>query len=163
MKITYANMLARLCDVYGADVDVITDALGLDSRIGPKYLKGALATVVRVFPGQYRAELRRPSVWHACDPGGKIDRFNREQVLPLASTVLERLPEGAASVSSGCPTSPTQCDRKSQGMAFAQYFLAKGVPGVYDPAALPTALPHLRDRSRSPSSRRRAPAKRTCS
>src|SRR3990170_4217050 len=42
-KISYANMLARICEgLPDADVDVITAALGLDSRIGRKYLKGAI-------------------------------------------------------------------------------------------------------------------------
>ncbi|MGH7068095.1 MAG: nucleotide sugar dehydrogenase, partial [Acetobacteraceae bacterium] len=42
-KISYANMLAELCEkLPGADVEVVTEALGKDSRIGPKYLKGAL-------------------------------------------------------------------------------------------------------------------------
>ena len=36
-KISYANMLAGLCDrLPGADVDVVTRAIGCDSRIGTK-------------------------------------------------------------------------------------------------------------------------------
>lgn len=36
-KISFANMLARICEkLLGADVDVVTKALGLDSRIGTK-------------------------------------------------------------------------------------------------------------------------------
>lgn len=43
-KISYANMLARLCEkLPEADVNVVTDALGLDTRIGAKYLKGAVS------------------------------------------------------------------------------------------------------------------------
>ena len=39
-KISYANMLADICDrLPGADVDVVTQAVGTDSRIGAKYLK----------------------------------------------------------------------------------------------------------------------------
>ena len=40
-KISYANMLADICDrLPGADVDVVTQAVGTDSRIGVKYLQG---------------------------------------------------------------------------------------------------------------------------
>ncbi|MDP3973609.1 MAG: nucleotide sugar dehydrogenase [Candidatus Daviesbacteria bacterium] len=40
-KISYANMLTEICEkLPEGDVDVITNALGLDSRIGTKYLKG---------------------------------------------------------------------------------------------------------------------------
>ena len=42
-KISYANMLAELCEnIPGGNVDEVTGALGCDTRIGPKYLKGAL-------------------------------------------------------------------------------------------------------------------------
>ncbi|MBI4620096.1 MAG: hypothetical protein HY739_08035 [Desulfobacterales bacterium] len=40
MKISFANELASICEkVPGADIDVITDALGSDTRIGKKYLR----------------------------------------------------------------------------------------------------------------------------
>ena len=43
MKITFANMLAELCAALpGGDVDVVSDAVGADSRIGRKYLTGGL-------------------------------------------------------------------------------------------------------------------------
>src|SRR6266576_363452 len=50
-KISFANMLARLCEkVPGASVDVVTGAIGLDSRIGGKYLKGAISYGGPCFP-----------------------------------------------------------------------------------------------------------------
>jgi UDPglucose 6-dehydrogenase len=50
-KIAFANMLADLCErIPGGDVDVVTDALGLDSRIGRKYLTGALGYGGPCFP-----------------------------------------------------------------------------------------------------------------
>lgn len=39
-KITFANMLADVCETFpDANVDEVTRAMGMDSRIGPKYLK----------------------------------------------------------------------------------------------------------------------------
>jgi len=50
-KITFANMLADLCErIPGGNVDVVTHALGLDRRIGPKYLTGALGYGGPCFP-----------------------------------------------------------------------------------------------------------------
>src|SRR5262249_33880268 len=50
-KITFANMLCELCEALpGADVDVVTQALGVDSRIGGKYLRGALGYGGPCFP-----------------------------------------------------------------------------------------------------------------
>ena len=50
-KITYANMLAELCEqIPGGDVDIVTDAIGTDSRIGREYLTGALGYGGPCFP-----------------------------------------------------------------------------------------------------------------
>ena len=50
-KIAFANMLADLCErIPGGDVDVVSDALGLDARIGRKYLTGALGYGGPCFP-----------------------------------------------------------------------------------------------------------------
>ena len=50
-KITFANMLAEICErIPGGDVDVVSDALGLDSRVGRKYLTGALGFGGPCFP-----------------------------------------------------------------------------------------------------------------
>lgn len=51
MRISFANHLARICDLAGgADVDAVTRAIGLDTRIGPKYLRGALSYGGPCFP-----------------------------------------------------------------------------------------------------------------
>jgi len=51
MKISYANGLAAICEqVPGADVDVITAAIGSDSRVGSKCLKGGLGFGGPCFP-----------------------------------------------------------------------------------------------------------------
>ena len=51
LKISYANMLADLCQrVPGGDVDVVSDAIGIDSRIGRKYLTGGLGFGGPCFP-----------------------------------------------------------------------------------------------------------------
>lgn len=56
MKISFANELAALCaSTPGADVDTVTTALGSDSRIGPKYLKGGLGFGGPCFPRDNRA------------------------------------------------------------------------------------------------------------
>lgn len=55
-KISFANTLALICEkVPGGSVDEVTNALGLDSRIGKKYLKGALPYGGPCFPRDNRA------------------------------------------------------------------------------------------------------------
>ena len=56
MKISYANTLADMCErLPGADVESVTDALGLDTRIGGKYLRGAIAYGGPCFPRDNKA------------------------------------------------------------------------------------------------------------
>ena len=68
-KISYANMLADICDrLPGADVDVVTQAVGTDSRIGAKYLEGRHRLWRPLLPaGQCR--IRDPGAW-AWSAGG---------------------------------------------------------------------------------------------
>jgi UDPglucose 6-dehydrogenase len=55
-KITFANTLAAICEeLPGADVDIVTDGLGMDSRIGRRYLTGALGYGGPCFPRDNRA------------------------------------------------------------------------------------------------------------
>lgn len=50
-KISFANMLADLCErIPGGDVDVVSDALGLDRRVGRAYLTGGLGYGGPCFP-----------------------------------------------------------------------------------------------------------------
>ena len=51
MKISFANTLADLCErIPGGDVDVVSDAIGSDTRIGRKYLTGGLGFGGPCFP-----------------------------------------------------------------------------------------------------------------
>jgi UDPglucose 6-dehydrogenase len=50
-KISFANMLGEICDgLAGADADVVTAALGQDTRIGGRYLRGATGFGGPCFP-----------------------------------------------------------------------------------------------------------------
>lgn len=56
MKISFANALMQAASqINGVDIDVVTDALGLDSRIGNKYLKAAAPYGGPCFPRDTRA------------------------------------------------------------------------------------------------------------
>jgi UDPglucose 6-dehydrogenase len=51
LKISYANMLADICErIPGGDVDVVSDAIGMDKRIGRRYLTGGFGYGGPCFP-----------------------------------------------------------------------------------------------------------------
>jgi UDPglucose 6-dehydrogenase len=56
MKITFANMIAEICEkIPGGDADVVTKAIGADSRIGVQYLKPGLGYGGPCFPRDNKA------------------------------------------------------------------------------------------------------------
>jgi len=56
MKINFANILGELCEyVEGGDVDEVTNAIGLDRRIGKHFLRSGMAYGGTCFPRDNRA------------------------------------------------------------------------------------------------------------
>jgi len=57
MKISFANALARVCDVVGADVEKVTLGMGLDPRIGNQFLRAGIGFGGSCFPKDVSAFL----------------------------------------------------------------------------------------------------------
>lgn len=149
-KISYANMLAQVCETLpGADADVVTAAIGCDTRIGQKYLKGALGYGGPCFPRDNQAfsALARGNGAPAL-LAEATDQLNRNQVPRLAQLVLANLPEGGAVGVLGLSYKPdTAVIEEAQGFALAKHLLAAGAQVVvHDPAALDNARPLLTGR-----------------
>ncbi len=146
-KISYANMLAQMCETLpGAEVDVVTSAIGCDSRIGRKYLKGALGYGGPCFPRDniaFSALARANGVPALLAEA--TDQVNRRQVERLVELVVSRLPrDGTAGVLGLSYKPDTEVVEESQGLALAQCLLKRGVRVVaFDPAAMDNAKSRL--------------------
>ena len=139
-KISYANMLAQVCErLPGADADVVTSAIGCDSRIGQKYLKGALGYGGPCFPRDNVAfsALARSTGAPAL-LAEATDQLNRRQVPRLAEIIRTRLPEGGTVGILGLSYKPhTEVIEESQGLELAKHLASTGFKVVvYDPAAM---------------------------
>ena len=87
-KISYANMLLRICqNIPGADVDVVSSAVGMDSRIGKKLLKGGTSYGGPCLPRDTKAMATLGQSFPLV-----IDSFNRAQTLWLADFLQEHTP-----------------------------------------------------------------------
>ena len=128
-KISYANMLADLCDhLEGADVDAITRALGSDSRIGAKYLKGGVAYGGPCFPRDNKAfaALAR-SLDVPCHIAEATDRINDHQVQRLFGALKAVTPEGGRIAVLGLSYKlNTSVIEQSQGMALSRLLIDEG-------------------------------------
>lgn len=135
-KISYANMLARICErLSGANVDVITSALGLDTRIGPKYLKGAVSYGGPCFPrdnlalAQLACQLGVPA-----DLAQSVDRFNRSQVTWLANLVQQRTRK-TAGILGLTYKAGTDVVEEAAGFLLAKELASRGIQVLaFDPA-----------------------------
>ncbi|HRR14486.1 MAG TPA: UDP-glucose/GDP-mannose dehydrogenase family protein [Thermoanaerobaculia bacterium] len=54
-KITFVNEIAEICEAVGADVEVVARGMGLDSRIGPRFLQPGPGFGGSCFPKDTRA------------------------------------------------------------------------------------------------------------
>jgi UDPglucose 6-dehydrogenase len=129
---------------------VVTQAVGADSRIGTKYLKGALGYGGPCFPRDnvaFSALAQKQGVQALLAQA--TDRFNREQVAWLAEAWLKRLPAGGTVGILGLSYKPhTPVVEESQGVAFARYFLDRGAKvAVFDPAAMESGRAALGERA----------------
>jgi UDPglucose 6-dehydrogenase len=142
-KISYANMLAEICEqVPGADAEVVSSAIGLDTRIGRKYLKGAFGYGGPCFPRDNKAFARFAEL-HDVDAtlARATDQVNQRQVNRLAARVLEAAGEGDRVAILGLSYKPdTEVIEESQGVMLAQVLARAGVKVLaYDPVAMDNA------------------------
>jgi len=151
MKITFANMLADLCErIPGGNIDAVTQALGADQRIGPKYLKGSLGYGGPCFP---RDNIALSFFARAVDTAAELaettDRINRA----LPAKIVERLKpffhKGATVAVLGLAYKPfSHVVEESQGIYLAKTLADIGFRVVgYDPLAAESARIELRDQA----------------
>lgn len=148
-KITFANMLADLCErIPGGNVDVVTNALGLDSRIGRKYLTGGLGYGGPCFPRDNVAlGFTARALATSADLAEITDRVNRS----IPDRIVERLRpivHGGATVAViGLAYKPfSHVIEESQGIYIAKALAKSGARVVaYDPLANTGARAELRD------------------
>lgn len=146
-KIAFANMLAEICEkLPGGNVDVVTNALGMDTRIGRKYLTGALGYGGPCFPRDNVA-----LTWIADQLGveAKIASTTDGMNRAIAAKVVERLrpmlSENATVAVLGLSYKPfSHVTEESQALFIANALSRAGARVVgYDPLAGEMALTEL--------------------
>ncbi len=157
-KISYANFLAQLCErLDGGNVDAVTSALGLDTRIGSKYLKGSVAYGGPCFPRDNIAlcTLARSLGVPAPLPEA-TDAINNMMAGRLKKIVEACLPERGTIAILGVAYKPcTNVVERGQGLELAQALLGEGQSVViYDPDAMQTAQAQLKGKVTFASSAR---------
>lgn len=143
-KISFINAIAELCDSSGADVSDVAAAIGLDDRIGPKFLRAGIGFGGGCLPKDLRAVISRAGELGASDSFGflrEVDAINmgrREYVLRLARSALDGRLEGRRVAVLGAAFKPHTDDiRDSPALDIALRLHGEGASIVVtDPAAL---------------------------
>lgn len=121
-KISFANQMAGICELIpGANVNTVTTALGLDSRIEPAYLKGAAPFAGPCFPRDVRAMSALAQGVGACyRVTHGVGAFNEEYMARLVDLALDELnevrPLGRIGVLGLAFKPGTDCTTDSPGM-----------------------------------------------
>ncbi len=146
-KISFINAVATVCEAAGADVTVLADAIGLDARIGRKFLDAGLGFGGGCLPKDIRALMHRSGELGAFRMAGllqKVDEINmgqREAVVDLAVAACEGSVLNKSIGVLGAAFKPETDDvRDSPALNVAAALHLRGAQvKVFDPAAGETA------------------------
>jgi UDPglucose 6-dehydrogenase len=145
VKISFANMMAELCErVSGGDIDVVSQILGLDPRIGRKYLSGGLAFGGTCFPRDNEAlTYFARTVGIEAKVAKVIDEVNHYQNERIVKLVREKMGElrGRKIAILGITFKPdTNIVDESASLEIAKSLFEGGaLVSVYDPAGMGNA------------------------
>src|ERR1700733_680981 len=148
-KITFINEIADLCEKVGADVQEVARGMGLDNRIGGKFLHAGPGFGGSCFPKDATARLkpaRDPGV--ACPPLEAVAAVNEQRKRAMARKVVAALggsARGKTIAVLGLTFKPNTDDTRDSPaipLITALHDLGATVRG-YDPAGMEQAKPLL--------------------
>ena len=145
-KISFINAVSEVCEIVGADVTQLADAIGHDDRIGRKFLGAGLGFGGGCLPKDIRAFMARAGevgADQALTFLREVDAINmrrRQRVIDLSREVLGSL-IGKRITVLGAAFKPNSDDvRDSPALAVAgQLSLAGAAVRVYDPQGMDNA------------------------
>ncbi len=151
MKISFANTLAELCErIPGGDVDAVTRALGADSRIGRKYLTGAVSFGGPCFPRDNKALVSfaeglgcEAKLLEATDD---VNHHQADRIASMAKQEIDKLPDATVAILGVTYKPETDVIEASAAIGMSKALLGQGANvRVYDPAGIESARKLLKE------------------
>lgn len=142
-KISFINAMAEVCEVTGADVTTLAEAIGLDDRIGSKFLRAGIGFGGGCLPKDLRAFMARAGELGLGPTFGflrQIDEINmrrRSRTVDIAGEMLQGPVLGARIAVLGVAFKPDSDDvRDSPALNIAAALHLQGASvSVFDPKA----------------------------
>jgi len=148
MKVTFINEVANLCEVTGGDVSQVARAIGLDSRIGPKFLQAGPGIGGSCFPKDTRAYAAMGMKYRA--PQRLIEtviQVNEARKISIADQIVDLLkkPINKTVGVLGLAFKPGTDDvREAPSLTIVPRLIENGIKvRAYDPQAMAAAKPML--------------------
>ncbi|MDA3614567.1 UDP-glucose dehydrogenase family protein [Polluticaenibacter yanchengensis] len=141
-KITFINEIARLCEILGADVDMVRLGIGSDDRIGKRFLFPGIGYGGSCFPKDVKALVKSASdVDYNFEILKAVMNVNAEQKVILIPRILEYFGgdlSGKTFAVWGLAFKPNTDDiREAPALEIIDDLLSKGANVVaYDPEAM---------------------------
>ncbi|MBW2965145.1 UDP-glucose/GDP-mannose dehydrogenase family protein [Candidatus Woesearchaeota archaeon] len=140
-KISYMNMLSHLCEKTGADVMEVARGIGLDNRIGPRFLHAGIGYGGSCFPKDVRALVRTLKKFNCrADILEAVDSINEEQkksLLPKIEEYLNPLPGKKIAVWGLAFKPKTDDIRESPALVIIKTLLERNAKvSAFDPEAM---------------------------
>ena len=143
-KISFINQVADLCEEVGANVQDVAKGMGIDRRIGNKYLHAGPGYGGSCFPKDVKAFIKTAennnldlSILSA------VDKFNEERVNSIVNKIISKsnLKKGDKVTLLGLSFKPNTDDvRDSTSLKIAKLLIDKGIIiKSYDPEAMENA------------------------
>ena len=150
-KISFINEIADLCEVAGANVKDVAKAMGLDKRIGSKFLHTGPGFGGSCFPKDVKAfSATAKKLGIDLSILNAVNLFNRARPVKISSKILKYYNDDLKNVTLtilGLSFKPNTDDiRDSTSLIIAQELLKKGIKiKVYDPKAMLNAKKEIRE------------------
>ncbi|MEE8577222.1 MAG: UDP-glucose/GDP-mannose dehydrogenase family protein [candidate division Zixibacteria bacterium] len=141
MKISFINEVANLCDIVKADVYDVAVAIGMDKRIGPKFLHPGPGYGGSCFPKDVKSlvNIARDNgyTFKLAEAVVEVNDLQRQMVVSKARQTLKSF-EGKTISILGLAFKPNTDDiRESPAIHIAEALIAEGATvKAYDPAAM---------------------------
>jgi UDPglucose 6-dehydrogenase len=141
-KISFINDIANLCDVVGADVNMVRKGIGSDQRIGSKFLYPGVGYGGSCFPKDVKALIKTAAGYNCpLEILSAVENVNDRQKSVLVTKILQHFNgnlKGKTFAIWGLSFKPQTDDmREAPSLVIIEKLLAEGAKvKVYDPVAM---------------------------
>ncbi len=149
-KISFINEIANICEKVGANIEDVSKGIGMDKRIGPKFLQAGLGYGGSCFPKDTKALVQLAGdLHHRFHLLESVINVNNKQPLMLMQKAKDLVGdfEGKKVALLGLAFKPNTDDiRESASLVLIKHLIKQGADiHVYDPIAINSAKKVLGD------------------